>query len=350
MRKRQRVSVPSSDGSRLVKAACRAFAKSTTVEVDAALLERIRAHAQQGGADKIKDVYDGLWVQWRAISSARARLCAVLIAHDLFLRSVVFRRLLCGSLTAWCEQTVGTDAANPLPEADDGAGGMLRTTALSVLRQWHERFVPAVVPLATTDYTRQLDLCFRYLRDKLHIAFAADERREADERRLEERRQQARLATAEREFGELEATIGTNLTELENALNALFPSFEERFGLEEDDVAMAMMLPDAAAAEDADEVFEDEEEAATAVAGGERIVGLTDDFVLDVAIPSRASREDQAPLVRAVKECMAQLVRGHLPKLRRWRDLLPGGDSLARVMQLLARAHALMERANKLVR
>jgi hypothetical protein len=141
------------------------------------------------------------------------------------------------------------------------------------------------------------------------------------------------------------------LTELENALNALFPSFEERFGLEEDDVAMAMMLPDAA--EDADEEFEDEEEAAAAaaaVAGGERIVGLTDDFVLDVAIPSRASREDQAPLVRAVKECMAQLVRGHLPKLRRWRDVLPIGDSLARVMQLLTRAHTLMERANKLVR
>ncbi len=356
-----------SDGGRLVKAAARAFQKSDTVEVDGDLMERIRSYAQQGGAQAMRELHDGLWALAMSQSSARARLCAVLVAHDLFLRSPAFRRLLCGNLLAWCELTMGTNPANPLPETDDG--GMLCTTATSVLRQWHERFVPATVPLATTDYTRQLDLCFKYLRDKLHIVFAPPPDASAESAREHEvRRQHALVGATERELAELEPIVAANLTELENALNALFPSFEERFGMEDDEALLSVNVTATKEREEEEpqEDWEDEDEAGAAATAAldtdSKVGGLTDDFVIDVSIMAQAGGggggggggdvSDQEPLVRAVKDCMHLLQRSHLPKMIGWRAVFEGQHqaALRRTMQLWTRAHALMDRANKFVK
>ena len=81
-----------------------------------------------------------------------------------------------------------------------------------------------------------------FLRDKVKIPFV-DVEREQERRREEEQAERRRVAVLDqsrRELAELCPLVMSNLSELENAIGILFPSFEERF---EDDVVAENQLP-----------------------------------------------------------------------------------------------------------
>ena len=341
----------SSEGLRLVRSAVRSFRKSGSLPAES--VAAVRSHAQAGG---LADLYQGLWEAWRAPRSARARLCAVLLADELFGRSVAFRRLLCADLWQWCEQTVG-----PTVPDEDGQAETLKTTALSCLSRWNDRFVPTPVPAATTEYTRQLHLVVAHLRGKFEMPLDQSQQ----ERDVERERRRAEMEGVKRELREMAPSIESNVTEMENALNVLFPTFEERFQMEDD--AQLLRVEDVFAKDDNDKEdydndgddWEDEDEAAQAATSKEmRIGGLTDDFAIDVSIaPSKDMRdENDAPLVRAVKDAVQVLVRSHMPKLEAWQSVFRNGEeegigvAAEKVDALLERAKQALARANNLVK
>ena len=344
----------SSEGLRLVRSAVRSFRKSGSLAAES--VAAVRSHAQAGG---LAELYQGLWEAWRAPRSARARLCAVLLADELFGRSVAFRRLLCADLWQWCEQTVG----EAIPD-EDGQAETLRTTALSCLSRWNDRFVPTPVPAATTEYTRQLHLVVTHLRGKLEMP--TDQ--QGQEREAERERRRRQMERVRREVREMGPAIESNVAEMENALNVLFPTFEERFQMEDD--ARLLRVEDCLdekqekkGEEEDDDEWEDEDEAAQAATSKEmRIGGLTDDFAIDVSIaPSKDMRdENDAPLVRAVKDAVQVLVRSHMPKLEAWQIAFReeegeeegriGATTQAKVEALLERAKQALARANNLVK
>jgi hypothetical protein len=333
----------STDGDRLVKHVVRQFLKSSAVEIDGNLLGRVRAFGQQGES-QIRELFAAIWKELQG-GRSKARLAAVLLVDDLLLRSVLFRKLVCGRLRDYSEWAIGiASSAFPLPE--DEERGMLRTSAIGFLRAWHEQFVPLQVehiPLTTTDHIRQLHMEFVFLRDKVKIPFV-DVEREQERRREEEQAERRRVAVLDqsrRELAELCPLVMSNLSELENAIGILFPSFEERF---EDDVVAENQIEKAEEDNDAVE-WEDEDEAAAGMESLPQIGGFNDDFEIDIAISTKPADDPKAPVQQAAMDAAKILARTHIPKLKRLFQVLPENASLK---ALLNQAEAVLERANKL--
>jgi hypothetical protein len=346
MKRGRSSSSASSEGFRIVRAVARQFQKASTVEVDANMRGRCLEYGQRGDT-QIQELFEAVWKEMQALTS-KARLCAVLLINDLFLRSVLFRKLVCGRLREYSELAIGIASSTKLL-TDDGRG-MLRTTACGFLHSWHERFVPSVIPAATTTYVRQLDMEFVYLRDKLGIAFVdvERERRQREEEAVELRRQVARRERSIRELAELAPVVESNLKELENLIALLFPSFEERFNESVEAVAIceAVDVP-----HDDGMEWEDEDEAGAHMQSEQHIGGLTDNFVIEVTLTIKNVNEDEerVPLVRTANDCLKILVRAHIPKLRNLMTILTAPPQAAIVQTLWNQSQAVLARTNKLL-
>lgn len=285
-----------------------------------------------------KAVWDSLW-PWLWHKTASARLAALLVADGLFDRSAAWRRSVCLHLTALGGALLGLDPERPLPDAR-GVGAVLRAQATRALHRWHTRWVDeAQVPVDTHDFRAQLHLYYCFARDKRGVQFVRPPSVSPDR---EAARARTRVANAQRELDEGAPAVELTLSQVENALALLLPSFEDRYSdahlLHVDDEMHEDEAP--AVADDEWEVSEEQQHQGEPrdVGAAAQVPGLVEVAVTVKTAEAVAATADNALLLQVCREGAYELRGAHARMLRYCLDVLaPGSDARAR-------AEALMER------
>uniref|UniRef100_A0A914VFS4 UV-stimulated scaffold protein A n=1 Tax=Plectus sambesii TaxID=2011161 RepID=A0A914VFS4_9BILA len=151
------------------------------------------------------------------------RLAALLICDQFFVRSHKFRETLIADFQDFLLYTAETDALrNPLP-SPKAAAKLLKTEAIKIVRQWHDKFGPAY---------KKLELAYGYLKqcktldfERLDAETLVERQRAQEATERKERVQQKVAQKIASDFEGHRADIEQRLTEAKNAINLLFPEF-----------------------------------------------------------------------------------------------------------------------------
>nr|BAJ86802.1 predicted protein [Hordeum vulgare subsp. vulgare] len=219
-------SAPAEDSS--VAALIDRATSTTAPSVDPALLRAIKSSARASDG-AVRDAFR-LLLSLMAKPHSHVRLLAFSIVDELFMRSKLFRSLLCGALDGFVPLAVGFRSTEQLPPPAASAA-TLRKAAIQALERWHHLFGV---------HYRQLRLAVDYLKSSARIQFpglrAAVEARAAREARTQEILT-AKVNRLRSTIGSIKAEIRSTIEEIRNGLAIIRAEYEkfERYADEEDD-------------------------------------------------------------------------------------------------------------------
>ena len=363
-----------SDEEKCVGSVVRSFLKSSEFSLDHNCVRPHWISLKSMAKRNIRSVFDGL-IPFFSAKRAKGRLCALLICNELFLRSVEFRKLTCANLMDICDHCLGTDPHNPIPEMET-VGSMLKQQAKVFLHDWHQRFVPKTPISSTSDYRKQLDVVYHFLKQKKNFVFV-NENDNLDNVvaiRSERNINDVRRENALREWTHMEETICLNMLELENGLSVLFPTFEDIYddcndnnnnnNNDEDNETRkkrkleteSMLVPEVEEMifenDNEEEKWEEDNENDKEDDGQNDNVqydmlnqGITNDYEIQVTVKTSNLVEQSdanEPVVRVVKEARKVLLN-HMQMMSQWEVLFRGhnDETVSRIQELQQRAQSL---------